>query len=133
MEFHNNTVMLNTMWYESHKSLITNICIELNAVDKIADMTSKFLGNKLKIKSRKDPNKPKRAKSGFFYFCEAKRPHLIEECRNNDKKVNIGQITKQLGLMWGQEKNSPKKCIKYFNKAEQDRKRYVLAMEQYKM
>jgi len=33
--FHNDTVTLNHLWFESHKRLLTSVCIELGQVDKI--------------------------------------------------------------------------------------------------
>ena len=59
--FHNNTVNINDVWFESHKSLLQMVCVELGHSDKIDDMVEKFLGKKLKMKSYKDPTKPKRA------------------------------------------------------------------------
>ena len=32
----------------------------------------------MKIKAPKDPNKPKRAKSAFMFYCDKHRPKLIE-------------------------------------------------------
>lgn len=72
MLFHNDTRELNLLWYNSHKNLITSICIELGQVDKIEELSQKFLGMPLKIKALKDPNKPKRAKTSYLYFCEEK-------------------------------------------------------------
>ena len=54
--FHNDTVSLNTVWFESHKSLITNVCMELGQVDKANEFVEKFLGQPLKIKAKKDPS-----------------------------------------------------------------------------
>ena len=57
--FHNNTVDLNHLLYESHRNLITSICMELGAVDKAEELTQKYLADMFKIKAQKDPNSPR--------------------------------------------------------------------------
>ena len=42
-----------------------------------------------------DPNKPKRAKTVFMFYCEQHRPALLE--KKKGQKVNIGNIAKALG------------------------------------
>ena len=54
MEFHNNSVSLNDLFYASHKNLIMNLCIEFGASDRITELTEKFLGKKMKMKPMKD-------------------------------------------------------------------------------
>ena len=61
--FHNNTASLNEIWFESHASILRMVCMELGATDRIDERTEKYLGEKLKIKAPKDPNKPKRGKT----------------------------------------------------------------------
>ena len=61
--YHNNTVALNDLWYESHASVIRRVCIELGHVDKTNSLLEKLLGDKMKMKVQKDPNKPKRSKT----------------------------------------------------------------------
>ena len=39
INFHNDTVHLNEIWYQSHKTLIEKIAIELEAIDKIEELT----------------------------------------------------------------------------------------------
>ena len=68
--FHNNTASLNDLFYESHASVLKMVAMELGAADKIPELLEKILGSKLKIKAPKDPNKPKRAKTAFMYYCE---------------------------------------------------------------
>ncbi len=52
MLFVNDTNTLNGLWYDSHKNLITSICVELNILDKnkIEELTTKFLGERPKLK-----------------------------------------------------------------------------------
>ena len=77
--FHNNTASLNDLFYESHASVLKMVAMELGAADKIPELLEKILGPKLKIKAPKDPNKPKRAKTAFMYYCEQHRPALLEK------------------------------------------------------
>ena len=71
--FHNDTVTINNLWYQSHRTLIEKIAIELDVIDKIEDLSNKFLGDKQKLKKLSDPSKPKRPKSAYLYFCDANR------------------------------------------------------------
>ena len=77
--FHNNSVALNDLWYESHASVIRRVCIELNQTDKSNELLEKILGQKMKMKAQKDPNKPKRSKTAFLHFCDAKRGTLMDK------------------------------------------------------
>ena len=119
--FHNNTVNINDVWFESHKSLLQMLCVELGQTDKIEAMVEKFLGKKLKMKAYKDPSKPKRAKSAYFYFCDDERGAIIEKHKKKNKKINMGNVAKELAVIW--------KAIgdksKYIKLAEGDKKRYT--------
>lgn len=127
--FHNNTAGLNDLWFESHSSLLKMLCMELGATDKIEELSQKYLGEKLKIKAPKDPNKPKRAKSAFMFYCEKHRPKLIEDQRKIGK-VNIGNIAKTLGKGWGKLK-SPAQKKPFDTLALKDKERYEKAIGEY--
>ena len=93
--FHNNTVNINDVWFESHNSLLQQLCVELGHTDRIDEMREKFLGVKLKMKAYKDPNKPKRAKAAYFYFCDEARPAIInkhKKAAGKKGKINMGNI-----------------------------------------
>ena len=128
MFFHNQTLDMNRAWYESHKALIMNLCIELDCMNRLEEFTTKFLGKPLKIKKIKDPLKPKRTKSAFFFFCEEKRPDLMDEWRKKTGKVNVGEISKKLGSMWQALENKEK----YYSLNKDDKARYQQEMEVYK-
>ena len=119
--FHNNTVSVNDVWYESHKSLLQMLCVELGHTDKIDMMVEKFLGKKLKMKTYKDPTKPKRAKSAYFYFCDDERQQIIAKHRKKHKKINMGNVAKELAVMWKASQDKSK----YTSLAEVDKQRYV--------
>ena len=122
--FHNNTVNINDVWYESHKSMLQMVCVELGHADKINDMVEKFLGKKLKMKAYKDPTKPKRAKSAYFYFCDTERKNIIQKHKkeSSDGKVNMGQVAKDIAALW--KKVSEKGRKKYIAMANKDKERY---------
>ena len=127
--FHNNTAGLNDLWFESHSSLLKMLCMEFGATDRIDELSLKYLGEKLKIKAPKDPNKPKRAKTSFMFYCDKYRPALIEEQKKDGGKVNIGNVAKALGKSW--KKLKPNKRKSFDESAAKDKERYEKAMGEY--
>tara|TARA_B100001029_G_C15034367_1_gene439144 strand:+ start:250 stop:663 length:414 start_codon:yes stop_codon:yes gene_type:complete len=128
--FHNNTVNLNDIWYESHAHLIRMVALDLGQEDKIDHLMEKFLGKKQKVKKQKNPFLPKKAKSSYFVYCDIYRPQLIQKFKEKhpNKKVNIGEIAKVLGAQWKKLKNRSK----YEKMAEKDKIRYEEEMQKYK-
>ena len=122
--FHNNTASLNDLFYESHASVLKMV-----ASDKIPELLEKILGPKLKIKAPKDPNKPKRARTAFMYYCEKHRPALLEKEKKKGQKVNIGNIAKALGKSWKKLKDGDKK--KWNDLALADKERYEKEIAEY--
>jgi hypothetical protein len=129
IRFHNDTKALNHLWFESHKNLLTSLCIEFGKTDQIDDMVKKFLCEPVKIKTLKDPNKPKRAKSAYLFYCDDHRPKILDSLRKKKKKVNIAEVSKQLGAKWKGLSDTTK--APYEAKAQADRERYQEEMEQY--
>ena len=126
INFHNDTVHLNELWYQSHKTLIEKIAIELEAIDKIEELTLKFLGEKQKLKKMTDPLKPKRCKSAYLYFCEDNRKKLKDE--NPD--IKIGELMKKMGEKWRNISEDEKK--QYIELHLKDKERYEDDIEEYK-
>ena len=127
VNFHNDTVSINDIWYESHKTLIEKILIEVDQIDKIDSMVEKFLGPKQKLKKISDPNKPKRVKSAYLFFCEDKR----ELVKKNNPDIKVSDIMKELSKLW---KNiSPQELKKYEKLKEKDTERYQDEMEEYNL
>ena len=126
--FHNNTAGLNDLWFESHSSLLKMLCMELGATDRIEELSQKYLGEKMKIKAPKDPNKPKRAKSAFMFYCDKHRPALIAEQKKSGK-VRIGEIAKKLGSSWKKLKDTQKKS--FDAQAAKDKERYEKEIAEY--
>jgi len=129
IRFHNDTKALNHLWYESHKNLLTSLCIEFGKTDQIDDMVNKFLCEPVKMKALKDPNKPKRAKSAYLFYCDDHRQKILDTMRKKKKKVNIADVSKQLGAKWKGLSDAAK--APYEAKAQADRDRYQEEMEQY--
>ena len=124
--FHNNTVSINDVWYESHVQLVRMVALDLGATpEKIEELLEKFVGNKKKMKPQKNPYAPKKPKSSYFYFCDEFRPNYIEDFKkkNPNKKVSIADVAKQLGSKWKSLSDSGKK--KYVKMAEKDKERYA--------
>ena len=127
--FHNNTVSLYDNWYESHASLLRAVCLELDHSDKINELMEKFVGEKMKMKAKKNKNMPKKAKSGYFFYCDEKRPALLEKEKKKGGKVNIGVVAKELGAMW--QKLSADKKKRYEKMNLKDKERYEKEMAEF--
>ena len=125
--FHNNTCSINDVFYESHLSLLKSVCMELGQPGKINELQEKLLGPKMKIKPRKDPNLPKRAKSGFMFYCDEHRGKHMDKFKKANKKVSIAEVAKELGAAWKKLKNKSK----YDKLAAKDKERYAEAMSEY--
>jgi len=129
LPFHNDTVSLNHIWYESQKNLLATVCIKLGHVDKIEEMTALLLGDKLKIKAMKDPARPKRAKSAYLFFCDKMRPKLMNALRKKKIKVELGALAKDLGARW--KALTDEKRVPFVLESQADKERYEDAMEKY--
>jgi hypothetical protein len=129
--FHNDTAALNHLWFESHKNLITSVCIELGHTDQVESMVAKHLGDQMKMKKLKDPNKPKRAKSSYMYFAQEQRAKVTKKLikKSKDGKASMANVSKELGALWGMLSNKDKKP--YQDEANKDRERYKDEMETY--
>ena len=100
----------------------------IEAFNIIAVKTSKRSSDKIK-----DPNKPKRGKSAYIFFCAKKR---------EEAKANLGdgakatEVTSELGSMWNSLKASTKSADKKLlaslvSEAAEDKARYTMEMEGY--
>ena len=127
--FHNDTSTLNNLWYESHKNLIASVCVALKKEKEISQLVETLLGKKIKTKKLKDPNKPKRAKSSYLYFCNEKREQIMAKLKKGDKGVSISILSKELCSLW--QKLEDKNKEQYNKLAEEDKERYEQEMESY--
>ena len=129
LPFHNDTVSLNHIWYQSQKNMIATVCIKLGQHDKIAELTTSLLGDPLKIKPMKDPERPKRPTSGYLYFCQDARPAIMKKMSKNNTKLVLGDIAKALGRDWKVLSDNKRKI--YEDKSKTDKERYEVEIEQY--
>ena len=130
--FHNNTVSINDVWYESHAHLVKMVALELGQPDKVPELLSKFLGTKMKIKAQKNPNAPKRAKSSYMFYSEEHRVKVqtkLKKKNPNYKGSLMGLVSKELGAQWKKLKSEQKS--KYEKLAQKDKERYVAEMEEF--
>ena len=76
-------------------------------------------------KAKKDPNAPKRGKSGYIFFCSANRLDVKEELGEDAKTT---EITSRLGELWTELKNDESRgeeLASYLKMATDDKDRYV--------
>lgn len=84
----------------------------------------------IKKNSNKDPNKPKRGKSGYLFFCKFYREKLKQENPN----LSVKQIVSLLGNIWNNMKtNNPDEVEKYEKLSLEDRERYKNEMKHYEL
>ena len=93
--------------------------------DKINSLVDKFLAKPLKMKKFKDPNKPKRAKTSYLYFCEEMRPGV----KSQNPDLKLGGVMKELGKMWRELSEEDKE--KYNKLYEEDKIRYEEEIDKY--
>ncbi len=124
LKYHNKLVELSEVFYQSHCELITSICIELEQPEKIKELQAKFL-DRIKLKAKKDPEKPKKSKTSYMYFCQDQREKLLEENPN----ILLGEQSKKLGEMWNALEVDEKQ--KYVMIAGDDKTRYEQELEDY--
>jgi ABC-type transporter MlaC component len=106
---------------KSHESIIRNVCYELNVQDQevVNDLVKKLLDTSFSsVKAKKDPNRVKRAKSGYLFFCDEKRKDI--QLANPGK--NMGDISKILGKLWKEVTEEDRQ--KYNDLHEEDVQRY---------
>lgn len=125
--FNNNTIDLNQMWYDSHIKLLKQITRELNVQDRQDELIHKFIGDRLKIKKRRDPNRPKKPLSSFLYFCNDYR----DKVRSDNPDLKMGGVMKELGKLWKDLDEENK--IKFIKMAETAKGQYEEQLEQFNL
>lgn len=121
MEFHNNLSGIMMSMVKSHEKLIRSVCSELNVQDQnvVNDLVKKLLDTSFtSVKAKKDPNRVKRAKSAYFFFCDDKRKEV--QLANPGK--GMGDISKALGALWKELSEEDRQ--KYNDQHEEDVQRY---------
>mgnify|MGYP003706707793 CR=1 FL=1 len=121
MEFHNNLSAIMKSVMKSHESIIRDVCNELEVQDedKVNELVKKLLDTTFSsVKCKKDPNRVKRAKSGYLFFCDDKR----KEVQNQNVGQSMGDISKILGKLWKELTEEEKQ--KYTDLHNKDVERY---------
>jgi hypothetical protein len=95
----------------------------------------KSSGKKGSAKSKRDPNKPKKNKSAYLFFCQDKRATVKESLGDDAKNT---EIVARLGELWNELKEESKNDDElkehldaYLEQAAEDKKRYVEEMANY--
>ena len=84
-----------------------------------------------KSKKIKDPDAPKRGKSGYIFFCSAKRSDVKEELGEDAKTT---EITSRLGELWTELKDDKSRADEfemYLKMASDDKDRYLAEKAEY--
>ena len=119
MEFHNNLTDIFKTLNNSHEDIIRTVCDELGQEDKADELVKKLMDTAyLRVKIKKDPNRVKRAKSCYMYFCEEHRKSV----QDNNPGKKLGDISKILGKLWGDTSEEDRR--KYHILHEKDKERY---------
>jgi hypothetical protein len=125
LDYYNNIVTINDIFAESHKNLIEKVCIELGCEDKVEELLEKFLDTSIKLKAKRDPNKPRRPKNSYTFFCNDKRPKVKEDNPN----FKFAEVNKKLGKMWKECKSTERD--KYIVMGNLEKSKYKEDMEEY--
>lgn len=132
LAYHNMTVSINDTLFSSHKELIEKVVKEMGGDKaKVDELVAKYL-DKTDLKAKKDPNKPKRPKSGFLLYCDDERAKLIEKEKKalkKGEKFSLGIVQKKLGEMW-KKLPEPKKT-KYLEQTEKEKEDYYDKITEY--
>lgn len=89
------------------------------------DELSKIIGSERRVKKKKDPNAPKRWKTGYILFCNDQR----EKVKKENPRMTATEITTRMGELWKVLDNKEK--IKYNDLSLKDKKRYENEMSSY--
>jgi len=94
------------------------------AIKKVAS-PKKNKAAKRKAKKEKDPNKPKRPMSAFFFYAQDSRDRI----KKDNPAAGIGEVGRILGEEWKKITEPQKK--KYITQAEKAKKDYDKEIEEY--
>ena len=118
MEFHNNISALVKSVKKSHEDVIRAVCEELNQENKADELIAKLLDTSFSsVKAKKDPNRVKKPKSAYLFFCGEKRQEVQK--KHPDKKM--GDISKVLGAMWQDLSDEDRAPYNEMNQKDVDR------------
>lgn len=125
LEYFNSLASISDTFFESHSRLIESICYELGQPDKIDEIKNKFLDRSVKLKPKKDPNKPKKPKTGYMIFCNENRTKV----KGRNPSAKFEEIIKLLAKEWNSLDESNKE--KYKEEAKDEKTQYIIDIEKY--
>jgi len=125
LEYFNTVVTVNDIFYDSHKTLIERICIELDMTDRVDELIERYLDKNTKLKPKRDPNKPKKPKTSYILFCNDTRASI----KNKNPDISFTEMNQTLGSQWQSQSEEIKE--KYKKLSETDKNRYREDMEEY--
>ena len=111
-----------------NEDLVTAVCKELDQEDKAPDLIKKLLVSIKMPKEKKDPNRVRKPKNAYMFFCDEHREKTKDDMlaalkkEGDDSKVSVTDVSKKLGTMWGSI--TDKKKEKYKKLQEKDVERY---------
>jgi hypothetical protein len=124
-EFVNNAKVILDTFYESQKSLIEKICVELDNEDRMDELVAKYLDTKIKLKAKKDKNAPKRPANSYLFY----RSSVMEKFKNKYPDLSNAERTAKIADKWNKLSDGKKQpFVEQFNEAkkqfEEDKKEY---------
>ena len=124
MYMHNSLVEFMKDQFAGYKMMIKAVCNDLGHPEEVENMINKYLQtNVMKLKKMKDPNAPKKPKTGFMFFCDEVRKQVMKD----NPGVKMGGIAKILGEKWGKLESKEK----YEQMHEEAKDDYKEQMENY--
>lgn len=127
IDFHNNMQHMVECMYNSHVSLIKNICYELGVAERSSEMIERFIDDSVRIKKYKDKKHPKRPKSGYMIFGDENRERIRKSMPEDTK---FKDVVRKIASEWNNLSHEEKKP--YQIRAEADKERYIQDVEKYK-
>ena len=85
--------------------------IEKKIEKKVENTVEKKVEKKVSKKADKDPNEPKKNKSGYMFYCADGRVEIKEKTPDLDNK----SIVVELGVRWTKIKESDPDKLKHYN------------------
>jgi hypothetical protein len=86
------------------------------------------LTNGKRKKVKKDPDAPKRAKSGYLFYCKEHRDEVSKETKDGTP-IKSTDVIKILAKKWAELSEQEKK--KYAEQGDKDKERYSTELKEY--
>jgi hypothetical protein len=125
LDFYNKEVSLLEIFYDSHCELIEKLCYEFGHPEKALELQEKYLDKQIKLKAKKDPNRPKKPRSSYLFFSEKYRA----DNKASLEGVSITEVSKLIGNTW--QSLSPEVKQEFEQLALNDKERYRADYENY--